>query len=712
MQSDRGGQKGMKRWLLAMAVLFGGATAVVHADYVIIRLNLAVTQDPDAEKNQQGGMPGMMGGMPGGMPGMGMGGMPGGMPGMGGLAGRMGGQGGRGAGMGGQGMGGIGPAMGGGAGPGGMPMPGGGGLAGRMGQGGGPPKMGGMGMGGMGMGGMGPPGAGGMGMPGMAGPGGMMGRGGMGSLMTQSAGDEEEDSTPLMVTIIVEVEHNKIGVNKANGRHHITHKWGTTYLPFKGPGFDYTIINNLDTVAKNFELKKKDIKEDDASRADKLLELAQWALAHGLIEKVPEIMADVAKLEPKNPAVVAFQKMQKDMARRPTVDDAAIAWKEKLSYPAKPSKEGHYTLLYEAKIPQKQVDSRLEHLEQNFAGFFYWFALKGRTLPVPTKRLVAVLVKDKEVFDREQKEVFDNIDMVADGFYSRRDNLAVFSAKPIEDGYASLEQITQTNSYKNLSRDDLLRGEKTLTTKDRRNNVNRFDDKAYYETYALIFQAKEAESELATVSYEGTRQLIAAVGLLPRNVEAPEWFDFGVGSFFETPKGSFWPGVGGVNAPYQWNLKQWKTKKSKYWEKNSLEALKAVVTNHYFHEARASKKKEAELTRARTMAWSLTYFLAQQKLDGLLRYYEELASAPRDMELDDDILLSMFARAFGLQDINNPGQLDVAKATDFARKWYKFIDDMPQEVMDAYTKANEKPKQTPRQNAPANAGGGYGGPIQ
>ena len=34
----------MKRWLLAMAVLFGAATAVVHADYVIIRLNLAVTQ--------------------------------------------------------------------------------------------------------------------------------------------------------------------------------------------------------------------------------------------------------------------------------------------------------------------------------------------------------------------------------------------------------------------------------------------------------------------------------------------------------------------------------------------------------------------------------------------------------------------------------------------------------------------------------------------
>src|SRR5207253_3623540 len=214
------------------------------------------------------------------------------------------------------------------------------------------------------------------------------------------------------------------------------------------------------------------------------------------------------------------------------------------------------------------------------------------------------------------------------------------------------------------------------------------------------------------VSYEGTRQLIAAVGLLPRNVEAPEWFDFGMGSFFETPKGSFWPGVGGINAPYQWNFKQWKSKKSKYWEKDSLVALKSVVTDHYFNQARGSKKKEAELTRARTMAWALTYFLAQQKLDGLVRYYEELATAPRDMQLDDEVLLGMFARAFGLVDINKPGQMDVAKATDFARKWYKFIDDMPQEVLDAYAKATEKPTPKPRQNAPANRGGGGSGPVQ
>jgi hypothetical protein len=681
----------MKRWLLAMAVLFGGATAVVHADYVIIRLNLAVTQDPEAEKAPQGGMG--MGGMM--MPGMGGqrqgqgGGGPGGMmmPGMGGQ--RQG-----------QGQG--------GGGPGGMMMPGMGGQ--RQGQGGGGP--GGMMM--PGMGGQRQGQGGGMNMPGMGGgmmmPG--MGKGGMGTLMTQPGTEDEEDSTPLMITIIVEVDHKDVIYNKNSGRHHIKHKWGMTYLPFKGPGFDYTIIDKLDTVARRYDNEKKSIKDDDPNRADKLLELAQKALSFGLLDKIPELMADVAKLEPKNPAVVAFQKTLANMNRKITADDPAIAWQKRLEFNVERSE--HYALLYEPKLPLPEVKSRLQRLEQNYAGFFYWFALKGHALAVPSSRLVAVLVNNKETFDHEQKEVFDNADMVADGFYSRRDNLAVFAAKPIDDGYASLEQLTQASDYKKLDRGELLRGAKALSNKDRRSGMTRFDDKARYETYALIFQAKEAESEIATVSHEGTRQLIAAIGLLPRNVEVPEWFDFGVGSFFETPKGSFWAGVGATNVPYQWNLKRWKTVRppSKYWEKDPLKALKAVVTDGYFREAKTSKKKEAELTRARTMAWALTYYLAQQKLEDLVRYYRELANLPRDMQLDDEALLGLFARVFGLVDVNKPDQLDAARAADFARKWYAYLESMPPELIEAYKEATKEPTPQPKKTGPTNPGGGSSGPAQ
>ncbi|HMC88858.1 MAG TPA: hypothetical protein VKI17_04890, partial [Gemmataceae bacterium] len=91
----------MKRWLLAIAALLGAHTALVHADYVIIKINLAVARDKDEPGGQQnaagpeGGMMGMMQqGMMGRMQGQGRG-MQGQMGRMGGMMPGARGQGGR-----------------------------------------------------------------------------------------------------------------------------------------------------------------------------------------------------------------------------------------------------------------------------------------------------------------------------------------------------------------------------------------------------------------------------------------------------------------------------------------------------------------------------------------------------------------------------------------------------------------------------------------
>ena len=43
--------------------------------------------------------------------------------------------------------------------------------------------------------------------------------------------------------------------------------------------------------------------------------------------------------------------------------------------------------------------------------------------------------------------------------------------------------------------------------------------------------------------------MLFASKLLPRNVHAPEWVQFGMGSFFETPLQSPWASIGAAN-PY------------------------------------------------------------------------------------------------------------------------------------------------------------------
>src|SRR5262249_19735318 len=120
----------------------------------------------------------------------------------------------------------------------------------------------------------------------------------------------------------------------------------------------------------------------------------------------------------------------------------------------------------------------------------------------------------------------------------------------------------------------------------------------------------------------------------------------------------------------------------KTWEKGhkldpAKAALEKVVTDGYFRQARDGKDPAAVL-RARTMAWSLTYFLAsEQRLDGLLRYFSELSKLPRDLQLDDATLLLTFARSFDLVEARNPDRVDQSKFAAFANDWYNYVRRLP-----------------------------------
>jgi hypothetical protein len=646
----------MKRWLLAIVVLLGGSLIWAHADYVIIRVNLAVTKEEKDDSQQ--GQPGRPGQPNAGGLGQGL------MQQRGGIGGKQPG-------------GGQGPALGfqgGGAGfQGAAPQLGRGGALGLQG--------GGAGFGGAGrqmmqqqmqgqmqrmQGNLQQPGGGNPMMQMMRGGSGMGMMGQQGAKMMSVPGeDDEEESTPLLITAIVEAKQVR---HLKEGHTQIIHKWGKTDLPHQRPGVEWQILK-LPTVAQRFDQKSKDIKDDSPTRANELLDLAKWALEHSLTDEVPNVMAKLGQVEANNATVALFQKVQAAVSRKNNQDDAAINWREKLGdFKAKYS--DHYVLLYDVKDDQ-EADSRLGRLEQNFKAFYYWFALHGKELRVPDRRLVAMLVYDPEIFKQKHKDIFDETQLVTDGFYARRENLAIFSAKRFDENYVSLTSVARP-IWDKFDRDQLLKGSA------RAPRGTTLDKVAEYQTVALLLKSLENEAELASVTYEGTRQLIAAAGLLPRNVETPRWIDFGMASFFETPEtvgdyyGAFWPGVG-VSLPYFWRFKVWDRTKSVNLDRDAARALKSVVSDRYFHEISDGKKKETEQARARTMAWSLIYYLAEKRLDGLLKYYEELGNLPRDLEFDDEILLTAFARAFNLVTAPNSNEIDAVRWSNFANDWYRYV---------------------------------------
>jgi len=659
----------MKRWLLAVGALLLSAWTSAQADYVLIVYDLGV---PKSKANQPAGGPGMMMGGPGNQMQDMMRRMQGGMRG-----GMMGGgeEGGRGM-QGGPGRFGGGPGgrFGGGAFGGGFqnffgnqnleedddddsatlkvsavvevkrwlrPMT----IAKRAGAGGAMNP--GMGRGGLNPGGFGGPG----------------GRGGMGGMGGGGLGGINIDQFRMF-----------------------EHKWGKTGL-----------YNADDIQYRQFLLPPRDLAYKSRREVllkdktpEKILELARWVLANGKIDEFPNIMDDLAKLEPDDSVVVAYKKVKADMDRKITKDDtAAYFWKSTpafTSYNIKvdADKYPHYVLLYPSNVKSDapEIKSRLERLEENYRAFFYWFALQGKALPVPDQRLVAILVDKVEEYQDYHKG-FDNVITADDGFFARRENLVFFSATPQDEGYDALDKSMKDVWGSRWKRSELLKG-------DTRNVPAEADAITIVKNQVktLLLQALESESELAAVSHDGTLQLASVTGSIPRAVSAPEWVQFGVGSFFETPKHAWWQGTGAPSQLYLKKFKDWQKKKTL--DTPAETALKKVVTDEYFREARKINQ-DAAWTKARTMTWALTYYLAEDptRLDQLMTYFKELGNLPRDMEFDDEILMGCFVRAFKLGDQNNPNQPRPDALKRLAADWYGYMENVQLENDQAMEEARE-----------------------
>ncbi len=700
----------MKRGILTAAFLMASA-GFASADYVIIVANIGTSQE--LKTTNLAGMPGMGRGMSGGpaMPGMpGMPSMPGmpGMPGGGsGMSPRPGGQ----QGMGMSGMRPPGMGMSGGGGQGGMQPPGSGN------QGGSRPGMQ------MGMSGGGMPGPGMPGMPGMPGggmPGGMMGmRGGMmmgmrgGMMMGMRGGmmpggsmpggmmgmmgldSEDADDIPDYVIAVAEVKPpNKNMVKNLLQRGIVSVKLperlgrSCQLLPNPSFGKIYVILEDnkpLPAVSVRFEEKFNNAVKEKASATD-FLSVAEWALEHGLVDKFPAVMDKVVEGDKGNPAAAAYLKVKAELERKATDDPSIASWRDRLLNGYKVTETPHYLIVHNsANDTAVEITTHAAHLENAFRGFYYWFALKGIALPVPQTRQVVVLTNKESDFEQLRK-ILTSGPIVVDGFYARRESLGVMHAQRQDDPYKALRTYWENWSGKGYKRDEILQGNNQGMPKNGVPiNAKLGGDEgrrqiAEAQMLALMLKALEQEAELATVSHEASRQLLFASGLLPRNVAVPEWLLFGMGSFFETPLQSPWPTIG---APSPYYLPRWRELKAKESGKGGLEktavaTLRKVVSDGYFRSLPADGKPgepahyvyESALRKARTASWSLAYFLAQKHLDGLRQYFAELSKMPRDIELDDAVLLGCFARAFGCVDANN--KADEAKLKALATEWYGY----------------------------------------
>jgi hypothetical protein len=500
-------------------------------------------------------------------------------------------------------------------------------------------------------------------------PGSGSGRMGSGGGLFPGAGDtvgrggsSDSEGSPLYVRAVVEVDVTRKDGKLINAGKQgwVKHKWGQTCL-MEGDSTFLAAVVHHPSVMKVYEEKKKALAQNgDKPSITAVLDLADWTLSHGLIEQYQTTMKLAEDVDPKNPAVMNFKQIDADMKREIKPNNLSGEWKARVLEKYASAFSEHYTLLHlSGKSTPAEVKSRLGHLENQFKLFYYWFAKQGQILPMPQQQLVAVLVPLKEDFELQHK-IFESTPLVDDGFFARRENLVVLSQLRIDTPYLALVKRDESLWTEwGLDRDQMLKGK--IPSKQKLSKFENAADKlTEAHTMALLEKALEEDAELA------------AAGLTTAGVVVPEWIQFGMGSFFETPKGAPWTTVGKAHWDYLPLFLDLDKDKDKKLEK-PVDLVKGIVTDRYFRLAvdpKKSKPEDEPEMKARALSWTLTYYLAHNKTDGLLRYYQELSKLPRDMTFDDEVLLASFGRAFELMDATGK-KLDESKLASFAEVWYR-----------------------------------------
>lgn len=445
----------------------------------------------------------------------------------------------------------------------------------------------------------------------------------------------------------------------------------------------------LDSPEQGYK-KKKEEKPDDKKDADDWRDLAGWCLKHGMIKEFEGAIDGLRSKAPDDPVAANVGKVKEAMDRRPEKDDPRLAAIRKAlgGFEEMTSPQNHYALLYQSDtglISKPELSEGLAMVENHYRGFYYWFAFRGRVLAVPDYRLGIIMITHANDFKTLRTTVFDSPPVVGQGFYSPRENVLVLCGERLDPAAQFLRTYVADLASREWVPSKLINGPSLRGAVPPRTPPREI---ATAQTKVLLAKALWANAQAATLTHIGTQQLLSGSGLIPPHVQPPQWLSFGMASFFEKPKEAYWAGFGGPN----WLYLPWFKKLAKTEDPGI--AIRKVITDQYFAEIGPAEEPD-KTTKARAMAWSLTYYLADKQSGGLRRFVDELAQLPRDMVFDESTLAAAFARAFNL--LQSDGTtIDGDKLTELGRRWFG---DMQLQKLDYNENENRLVKELRRKQA-------------
>ena len=363
---------------------------------------------------------------------------------------------------------------------------------------------------------------------------------------------------------------------------------------------------------------------------DILMDAANWALKHGLLMQFYSTVDKVLEIDPQHPRATLVKQLKAQM-EAPLPDSPAeeTELRKLVGRPdMKVKRSKHFTLLYDtSETPTRgkltRADERIQLLETVYECFLLRFYAYGVELEVPKERLKVILFNEHEQFKLMAERMSPGLSS-ASGFWDGATNVSVFFDHGTNEHVKALKEVADALQ---LQKRDAVRMRASNAA-----NVVRVAD-----TLSLLVDMKREDYDIEVVSHEATHQMAGNTGLLPRHVRVPTWVHEGLATYFETPDGGMWGGIGAVNES---RLSLYRELERDRQHSN----IGFIVGDQIFDYASTLGAK----LHGYGQSWALTHFLMEKHFDKFLAFYRRLGELPPDTFPSQEIVNQLFDECLGV----------------------------------------------------------------
>lgn len=370
-----------------------------------------------------------------------------------------------------------------------------------------------------------------------------------------------------------------------------------------------------------------------ARDADACLDAARFALESGLIKGVTDSASAAYKIDKDHPTVKRLVLAQKSMKwslgdAQPTIDKMKeIVKRKEMKFEISP----HYVLMHD--VPDSTTTgskkrsralARLDLLEDVYKSYLFKFALEHKALRPPKERMMVLLFGQEDDY-MHYVNLLDPQLKMASGFWSPKNNVAVYFDQGTTDRHQDIRKLADKI---NNMRDDLIR----KRAKGGRDIIQ------FANTLDRLVEITREQSDVTVVSHEATHQLAGNTGLIPRGNLSMRWAHEGLASYFETPEGAGWGGIGAVNKE---RLQWYNALKDDREHSN----IRFIVSDNIFDRGAT----HASQLHAYGQSWALTHFLMDTRFPKLVAYYRKIGKIEPDKKgnIKRSTLVEVFEETFG-----------------------------------------------------------------